>query len=217
MTTRPHIVHLLPSAATDWQAQERVQGNLDLPAGSAGMQAVLATTDRWHPAAPPRVIYTAPDEASRQTAAAYGSAASVSGVKIKALDELREINLGLWQGLTYAEMKERYPTALNQWRQDISKVTAPQGETFADVSLRLKATLTRLIEKAGGDTLAFVLRPVSLALVAAWLSGQEGRGGAEKLPSPEPHTFNLDEATWRRIRHSRRPRPDEPDTRRIPA
>lgn len=217
MKTRDHIVHLLPSAATDWQAHERVQGNLDLPAGAAGMQAVLTAAENWRPDPRPRVIYTAPDEASRQTAAAYGTAISAGGVKIKVLDELREMNLGLWQGLPYAEMKERYPTAFSQWRQDPSKVTAPQGETIADVTLRLKATITRLIEKAGDEAIAFVLRPVSLTLMLAWLSREEGRGGGEKLPSPEPRTFIVDEATWRRIRHSRRPRPDEPDTRRIPA
>ena len=215
MTTPHHIVHLLPSAATDWQAQERVQGNLDLPAGVAGLEAIKAIAEQWRPDPRPRVIYTAPDEASRETAAVY--APLLSGAKIKCLEELREMNLGLWQGLPYAEMKERYPTAFSQWRQDPSKVTAPHGETIADVSLRLKAVITRLVEKAGRDPSAFVLRPVSLMLVMAWLSGEEGRGGGEKLPSPEPRTFTLDDAIWRRIRHSRRPRPDEPDTRRIPA
>ena len=136
------------------------------------------------------------------------------------MDELREINLGLWQGLPYAEFKDRYPTAYGHWRQDPSKVVAPQGETIEQLTFRLKGTMSRLIEKAGSDPVAFVLRPISLMLAMAWLSGQQATGPAangQAISLPEPRAFDLDEATWRRIRHSRKLRPEGGDSRRISA
>ena len=222
MATKRHILYLIPSAATHWHQEQRVQGNLDLPPSGEGIAAAKSAAETWLPHTPPRTIYTAPDEASRQTADAF---AAVCGAKVKVVDDLQEMNLGLWQGLPYAEFKERYPTAYAQWRQDPALVVAPQGETMQQLAHRLKTTMTRMVDKAGSDAVAFVLRPVCLALAMQWLSSQDPATEAPATaqtpspapPVPEPRSFDFDDVAWKQTRHTRKTRPGPGDSRRIPA
>jgi broad specificity phosphatase PhoE len=43
--------------------------------------------------------------------------------------DLREISLGEWEGLTYAEVVERDPIRAAEWRADSLRVAPPGGET----------------------------------------------------------------------------------------
>ena len=104
------------------------------------------------------VVVTGPDEASRQTAEALAARA---GCGVKVLDDLREINLGLWEGMLASEFERRYPRVCRQWLEDPASVMAPEGENLEEVRERVVGALSRELDrhrKAG--PVAAVLRPI---------------------------------------------------------
>ncbi|NLW25311.1 MAG: alpha-ribazole phosphatase [Clostridia bacterium] len=53
--------------------------------------------------------------------------------------DLREISLGKWEGLKFAEVAQRYPREFKQRGADIGYFRPPGGESFADCSQRVQA------------------------------------------------------------------------------
>ncbi|MDR1651056.1 MAG: histidine phosphatase family protein [Synergistaceae bacterium] len=63
---------------------------------------------------------------------------------------LREINMGVWDGMTKDDIKEGYVDIFRDRGLDLGNVGAPGGETFREVSVRGVATLNRIIEGSAG-------------------------------------------------------------------
>ncbi|MFH0974347.1 MAG: histidine phosphatase family protein [Spirochaetota bacterium] len=51
--------------------------------------------------------------------------------------ELREMNFGRWENLTYKEIKERYPDDIEMWERDWTDYEIPEGESFTRMSARV--------------------------------------------------------------------------------
>ncbi len=199
------IICLIASGETAWQGEGRMQGNTDLPMSDTGTSAVAAAAATWIAPKQLRTIYCAPDEASIRTAEQFARRAE--GAKVKTIDDLIEIDLGLWQGLPCEQLKDRYPKAYQQWRQNSTQVTPPEGESMLDADQRLRTTLRQLCRKNGDKPVAFVLRPILHYLATTWLDDEEHPAPYKSGDYPEPRQFV---ATPDRLN-------EECDTRRIPA
>src|SRR5688572_13005538 len=87
---------LVRHGESTWNSVQRFQGGLDAPLSDRGRwqaQALAAglATARFD------ALYTSPLHRARETAAACGA---VLGLDAIAVDDLREIGLGDWEGLT---------------------------------------------------------------------------------------------------------------------
>ena len=56
---------------------------------------------------------------------------------IVALDDLREINLGQWEGQSYLDVRRADPESVRRWRDD-PDWACPEGESHNDVLERMK-------------------------------------------------------------------------------
>jgi len=65
--------------------------------------------------------------------------------------ELREISLGEWEGLTFAEVIKRYPEEFRQRGADIVNFRPPGGESFADCSKRVINALQEIKSHSSGN------------------------------------------------------------------
>lgn len=68
--------------------------------------------------------------------------------------ELREMNFGRWEGLTYDEIKERYPEELETWEADWTDYVISGGESFSIMSRRVIKEFGEILKKhncAGSD------------------------------------------------------------------
>ena len=61
------------------------------------------------------------------------------GLDLLERKDLREISLGKWEGLKFAEVAQRYPREFKQRGADIGYFRPPGGESFADCSQRVVA------------------------------------------------------------------------------
>jgi len=163
---------LICSGATNWDECARLSGNCDHPLSDDGRTRIDAELNDLDPPLKFGLILSAEDEASRQTAQ---MAAAVGGGRVKLLEDLAEMNLGLWQGLLHADLEEKYPTVYRQWIEDPAGVNVPDGENLLEAEERLFGTLIRLLLKARDEDepVGVVLRPIAFGLVEAWLSDSE--------------------------------------------
>ena len=90
-------------------------------------------------------VLTSPEDPASATA--HGIAESQPGSKVKELDELRNVNLGLWQGLPESDIRKRFPRLFKASKEDSSEICPPEGETLSDACLRLERVLCKAIRK----------------------------------------------------------------------
>ena len=88
----------------------------------------------------------------RQTAQA---AADLLGLDVTVEPGLRETDFGAWEGLTFAEVRERFPAELDAWFT--SADAAPSGgESFTEVARRVAAARDALLDRHRGRTVLVV-------------------------------------------------------------
>ncbi|MFZ5449315.1 MAG: histidine phosphatase family protein [Thermodesulfobacteriota bacterium] len=63
------------------------------------------------------------------------------------IPEFREVNFGVWEGLNFTEIAERYPEELEARFRDLSSFRIPGGESLMDVRIRALPRLAGLIQK----------------------------------------------------------------------
>jgi len=96
---------------------------------------------------------------------------AVTGVPVTADDGFRETDFGDWEGLTFAEVRKRWPSEQTAWLSDPS-IAPPGGESFAQVSDRVTAALHRVLAARAGRTVLIVshVTPIKTLVAAALLA-----------------------------------------------
>jgi probable phosphoglycerate mutase len=185
-TTR---VVLVRAARTAWELEDRLVGRADLPPAPGEAQRLAALFDAT-PAGDLDAVVTGPGEACGLAANLLAQKAAPRR-RVRVVDDLAEVDLGLWQGVLRADLCGRHPTCSKAWFTDPALVQPPEGESVSDASDRLIGAVLRSVEKARvrGGTFALVLPPLAHALVRCWLVGESPsalwRLAAEAPEGPE--------------------------------
>lgn len=162
-------VVLIRAGATVYDEQNRVQGVLDIPLSDRG-RAEVAQLAATLPATLNDIVLTAlycgPGESVVRTAEAVGKAL---GLRPKRIDDLRNIDHGLWQGLHVDEIKRRNLRVFRQWLDDPFTVCPPHGETVENALERIKAALKPLIRRHQDEAIGLVVNEPLAQLVACFL------------------------------------------------
>lgn len=162
-------VVLIRPGATVYDEQNRVQGILDIPLSDRGRAEVAqlaaslpATLDGVALAA----LYCGPGESVIRTAEAVGK---VLGLRPKRIDDLRNLDQGLWQGLQIDEIKRRNLRVFRQWLDDPLTICAPMGETIENALERIKGAIRPLIKRHQGEAIGLVVGEPLAQLIACHL------------------------------------------------
>ena len=158
---------LIAWAKTDWAEQGRLIGRTDLPLNESGRAAATAIAEQLD-AAPPDAIKSGPEEEARETARIIAKRFRLR--LSRPIKELAEINLGLWSGLTEAELQQRFTGAHEQWRENPEAICPPEGETIGDALARLNRAVERMAHKQAAGRLGMVVGPMAAAALRCHLS-----------------------------------------------
>jgi probable phosphoglycerate mutase len=124
---------LVRHGETDWNAENRLQGQQDVPLNEIGIHQAddiaRALADESLD-----VIYTSDLIRASETAARIAARHGLTPVPDV---RLRQSAKGRWEGLTWGEIAERYPADLERWRRDQTYLP-PGGETTAHYLARLR-------------------------------------------------------------------------------
>ena len=83
-------------------------------------------------------------------------------------DELMEINSGLWQGLTFTEIAEKYPQTYEAWRENIGLATPDGGETCKQLYDRVTAFFEKVLE-APEETICLVCHATPIRMLESYI------------------------------------------------
>lgn len=136
-------VLLVRPGCTDFDEQNRIQGSLDLPLNDRGEQQVQQIVDQLHDVAL-EVVFTAPSDPARTTAAAIGDD---HGVNVKELEDFRNLDQGLWEGLPIDEIRRKYPKVYRQWHDSPESICPPEGEPISDALRRIHRALQKPLKR----------------------------------------------------------------------
>jgi broad specificity phosphatase PhoE len=147
--------------------QKRYAGRSDVPLTEVGLQQAAAAAKRLASAGID-VIVASPLLRARQTA---GEVVATTGAPVVTDDGFRETDFGAWEGLTFAEVRERWPAEASAWLADPA-VPPPGGESFAEVSERVTGALQRVLADRAGQTVLIVshVTPIKMLVTTALLA-----------------------------------------------
>jgi len=141
-------------------------GQVDVELTSVGVAQAKKTakyvTDKYHIDA----IYASTLKRAWQTAEEIGKIIGKPVIRDK---RFCEIYGGIWDGMMYKDIKDRYPQAFELWNNDMSKVSPPNGETVAQVQKRAFEALKDICEANSDKTIVIVAHRVVLrSLQCMW-------------------------------------------------
>jgi broad specificity phosphatase PhoE len=134
---------LVRHGATDWNLQGRCQGATDRELHAVGIRqaeesAAILAKESIH------AIYSSGLKRARQTAALISRP---HNLPVIVEQDIRELDHGALEGLTFNEIKASYPDFLQRWRNEPAEIQVPGGERLVDVAERAWNGLNRIVER----------------------------------------------------------------------
>ena len=172
---------LVRHGQTDWNAAGRAQGQLPAPLNATGHAQAQAIAARLRPERF-TAVYASDLRRVTQTAAPIMRGRNVP---LTTLPALREKSLGVWEGLTFAEIKAKYADQYAALFSGDDSWAPPGGESDRQLFERVAAGVERLLEAHGRDEgdLLVVAHGGSLCAAVARLL---------ELPAASMSRFRLD-------------------------
>jgi probable phosphoglycerate mutase len=161
----PTVTTLLRHGQTPMSVQKRYAGVSDVPLTDAGVRQAAAAAARLALASID-VIVASPLLRALRTAE---EVAATTGAQVLTDEGFRETDFGAWEGLTFAEVRQRWPAEVAAWLAD-PEVAPPGGESFTEVSKRVTDALHRVLAGREAQRILIVshVTPIK-TLVAATL------------------------------------------------
>jgi broad specificity phosphatase PhoE len=165
-------VILIRPGATLYDEQNRVQGVLDIPLSERGRDEVVRMAQRLVRSPGSRslsALYCGPGENVTRTAEIVGQ---VLGIRPKRINEFRNLDQGLWQGLQIDEIKRRNTKLFRQWIDDPATICPPLGETVDRAMGRIRSAFRPLLRRHQDEAIGLVVGEPLARLVACYLRGE---------------------------------------------
>ncbi|MET9557077.1 bifunctional RNase H/acid phosphatase [Streptomyces sp. NPDC006645] len=100
-----------------------------------------------------QAVVSSPLRRCRETA---GAVATRLGLEVSVEDGLRETDFGAWEGMTFAEVRERYADDLSAWLASPDVAPTGGGESFTSVATRVAAARDALLARHPARTVLVV-------------------------------------------------------------
>jgi alpha-ribazole phosphatase len=140
---------LIRHGQTDWNLEGKIQGSCDIELNNTGIaqaeelsRKALENNYRFSK------IYSSKQKRALRTAEILSRAINVDYIATKGLEE---INLGQWEGLSWAEVKGNFPKEYEEWYNNRRYTKAPKGESYQDMLERVLAVIYKIINENSED------------------------------------------------------------------
>ncbi|MBQ9802257.1 MAG: histidine phosphatase family protein [Clostridia bacterium] len=109
--------------------------------------------------------------------------------------ELREMDMGDLDGVTFAETRANWPEIWHNWHEEPEKLQMPNGESFTDARLRAAAAISRIVRENRGKCIAVVAHGSLLSLAVSHFFGLPlaGRYEVPYLPNASYHSLAVED------------------------
>lgn len=156
---------LIRPGSTDIDEQKRIKGTLDIPLNASGTQQVARVVQELADQ-PIRCVYSSPGTSAVQTAEALAKA---HRVRLKQVEDLRNVDHGLWHGKLIEELKLKQPKVYRQWLDHPEAMCPPAGEPLCEAQDRACRALDRIMNRHREGVVAVVCSEPLASMVACHL------------------------------------------------
>lgn len=158
---------LVRHGETEWNAERRIQGQIDIELNATGLRQAEAA-GRWLARAGLTALYSSDLRRAWQTAQAIGAA---TGLVPVARPALRERRYGIFEGLTYAELQARHPEGYAAFEARDVDYDFESGESLKTMYARVTGCLGEIAAAHPGGVVALVLHGGVLDIVNRFVRG----------------------------------------------
>ncbi len=156
---------LIRHGKTDWNAEGRWQGHLDIPLNGEGLlqaQSLARRLTDW----PVQALYSSDLKRAAMTADILGHSLSLEPI----YDSVwRERDVGAFAGLTGPEVRKKFPQAWERMRNGI--VNPPEGEEYLQLYHRATVAFEQLLSRHENEKAVVVSHGGTIYCVIAYVLG----------------------------------------------
>lgn len=135
---------------TEWNVLGRYQGQTDIALSPLGIEQAEKLAAHF-PVDKVEAVYSSDLVRALTTARCV---ADRFGLTVESRPELRELNFGDWEGLTYDEIVAKWPDALNNFFQHPDVLEIPHGESFPKLRKRALDAVEKIVACHPNQTVA---------------------------------------------------------------
>jgi alpha-ribazole phosphatase len=146
------MIYLLRHGEVEGASTRRFIGHLDVPLSAEGERQCAAQAERLR-AVGLTALFSSDLGRSRRSAEIIGAP---HGLRPTIVPALREMDMGRWDGLTAAQIKEREPAAFADWMSRIGEFPFPEGESVPDLLARVAPAFDAIVAAHAGRPIAIV-------------------------------------------------------------
>jgi alpha-ribazole phosphatase len=149
------------------ELRNRCYGSLDAGLSQRG-RAQMAEIAQYLKLETIAAVYTSPSSRALDSARIIAAERSC---RFEIVKDLREIHFGDFEGLPYAEIASRYPDLYRQWMEKPTEVKFPNGESFAEMRVRIFRAFEEIHRESNGQTIAIVSHGGVNRILVGWALG----------------------------------------------
>ncbi|MGP3990415.1 bifunctional RNase H/acid phosphatase [Streptomyces sp. 3N207] len=151
----PTTFVLLRHGETPLTPEKRFSGSggSDPELSAVGRRQAAAVAEALAARGTVEAVVSSPLRRCQETAA---TVADRLGLSVRTDEGLRETDFGAWEGLTFAEVRERYPEDLATWLASPAARPTGGGESFEEVARRVAPARDKLLARYPGRTVLLV-------------------------------------------------------------
>jgi broad specificity phosphatase PhoE len=162
-------------------------GSIDMDLSPRGHEQAVALT-RYLRSKPINAIYASPMKRVQQTLRPW----VVNGVpRPTIMPSLREVDFGIWTGLTFGEVHSQFGVSAWEWLNKIEAAAIPEGESTDVFRARVEPCLRQIIRDHPGEQVAVACHGGVIRMMLAILLD---------LPLPRMGAFQVEYASVTQVR-----------------
>lgn len=166
-TKNPTRICLVRHGETEWNAERRIQGQIDIGLNETGRRQAAAA-GRWLQTAGIGALYSSDLQRATTTAEALGAALGLVPVLVP---EMRERRYGVFEGLTYDEAKARHPAGYAAFEGRNADYAFENGESLKAMYARVTDKLQTIAAAHPGQNVVIVLHGGVLDIINRFVRG----------------------------------------------
>jgi len=146
------------------EARHLCYGSLDVGLSDKGRAQMKQVAGDLR-AEPVTAIYSSPRARALESARILSQ---VQPCSLEVVADLREIDFGDFEGLSYDEIAARYPELYRQWMETPTEVRFPNGESFSEMRARVLRAFEANRRERQGQTVVIVSHGGVNRILIAW-------------------------------------------------
>jgi probable phosphoglycerate mutase len=160
-------IYLVRHGKIEWKKDKAYIGQLDLPLSTEGLLQSQKLQEYFE-GIPLDLAFTSPLSRCVNTLDILLGEQSVPKIRI---DAFKEIDMGEWDGKTFAEIKESCPGVYEQRGRELDIFVPPAGESFIDLQRRVVLAFKKIIKENPVDSILILVHAGVIRVILADLFG----------------------------------------------